>query len=230
MNHEDDDYNPFLRADIASQWLHAVRNNTGPSRTLSIIPIVKQWLDASEVKRVVDIGSGDGWVCEVLGDGVEYTGVEPSQTLLAAARERYGDESRRRRFLPGTAYRTSLPDSYCDAALSLFVLLHLRYPAVAFGEAARVLSAGGRILIISANPKCYHSTWLPRYEAYRRIDDGVIGADKRTPLAESSFYPHSDDCILSGLTTAGFTVVSYETFDNRGLAEDGLFVKIIGRK
>ena len=97
---------------------------------------------------VGDLGCGTGALLPALAPHVaRVIGVDGSEEMLAAARERVKD-------LPNVELRAGslealpLPDDSLDAAMLMLVLHHLPAPADALSEAARVLKPGGRLLIV----------------------------------------------------------------------------------
>ncbi|MGD0108835.1 MAG: metalloregulator ArsR/SmtB family transcription factor [Rhodopila sp.] len=100
--------------------------------------------------RLLDIGTGTGRVLELLAPRFKQgLGVDASKAMLALARARLSG--------PGFAhcgvrladmYRLPLADHAFDTVVLQMVLHHAEDPAGAVREAARVLSAGGILLVI----------------------------------------------------------------------------------
>jgi ArsR family transcriptional regulator len=97
---------------------------------------------------VGDLGCGTGALLPTLAPHVAgVIGVDGSEEMLAAARERVKD-------LPNVELRAGslealpLADDSLDAVTLMLVLHHLPAPAAALSEAARVLKPGGRLLIV----------------------------------------------------------------------------------
>jgi ubiquinone/menaquinone biosynthesis C-methylase UbiE len=110
---------------------------------LSLIPLGPEG-------RLLDIGTGTGRVLELLAPRVRQAlGVDASKAMLALARARLS--------APGLAhcavrladmYRLPLADRSFDTVVLQMVLHHAEDPAGAVLEATRVLSPGGRLLVI----------------------------------------------------------------------------------
>lgn len=100
--------------------------------------------------RLLDIGTGTGRVLELLAPRVRQAlGVDASKAMLALARARLSDG----RFAHcavrlADMYRLPLPDAGFDIVVLQMVLHHAEDPDGAVIEAARVLSPGGRLLVI----------------------------------------------------------------------------------
>ncbi|MCC6441703.1 MAG: methyltransferase domain-containing protein [Rhodanobacteraceae bacterium] len=119
-------------------------------KTLRRTPLHPQWLLGSNAGtiewirvhargRVLDIGCADRWIEPHLPEDCEYIGLDYLATggLLYGARpDIFADAS----LLP-------LPDASIDTVLLLEVLEHLRHPAQALSEIARVLRPGGQLLL-----------------------------------------------------------------------------------
>lgn len=100
--------------------------------------------------RLLDIGTGTGRVLELLAPRVRQAlGIDASKAMLALARARLSD--------PGFAhcavrladmYRLPLSDQSFDTVVLQMVLHHAEDPAGAVLEATRVLTSGGRLLVI----------------------------------------------------------------------------------
>lgn len=102
--------------------------------------------------RVLDIGTGPGWVPIELAQrrpDWEVWGLDASATMLEQARGHaatagVGD---RLRFVEGIATDLPFPAGHFDLVISHFTLHHLERPESMFNEVARVVRPGGQILI-----------------------------------------------------------------------------------
>jgi len=99
---------------------------------------------------VVEIGTGKGESLEVLaGASGHVIGVDSSEKILAACRARIAEagldnvELRR-----GDVEQLPLADEECDVALATMVLHHVNRPDIGVKEMARVVRAGGKVVII----------------------------------------------------------------------------------
>jgi len=138
--------------------------------------------------RVVEVGCGTGDYIAALhaATGCEGCGVDPSQGMLAIARERY----RGIVFAPGRAERLPLPDAAADLVFSVDVVHHLADVHAACAEAFRVLEPGGLACTVTEDEAAIrgrvHSRYFPETVAvdlrrYPRI------ADIRAALAAAGF-------------------------------------------
>jgi SAM-dependent methyltransferase len=88
--------------------------------------------------RLLEVGCGSGSYSEVLAtllvDGVDYTGIDYSQAMIARARAHYPSTA----FEVGDATRLPYTDAAFDIVFNGVSLLHIIDYRVAIGEAARV--------------------------------------------------------------------------------------------
>ena len=109
---------------------------------------------------VGDLGCGTGAVTEALAPFVErVVGVDGSRAMLAAARRRLGDRGNVE-LRHGELEELPITDGELGAALLVLTLHHVPEPAAVLAEAARVVSPGGRLVVVDMLP---HDR-----EAYRR--------------------------------------------------------------
>jgi ubiquinone/menaquinone biosynthesis C-methylase UbiE len=111
-------------------------------------------LDPHPGERVLDIGSGPGFLAAAIADAVgsngRVFGVDISEPLLAVARSHCARQ-------PWVEFRhadaTQLPfaDHEFDAAISIQVLEYVRDVAAALAEIHRVLRPGGRVVIVDTD-------------------------------------------------------------------------------
>jgi ubiquinone/menaquinone biosynthesis C-methylase UbiE/DNA-binding transcriptional ArsR family regulator len=105
-------------------------------------------------ERLVDLGSGTGRMLTLLGGRVRTAiGLDLSRQMLNIARSHVAEAG-----LPGCELRhgdilgTGLADGEADLVVTHQVLHYLGEPAAAVAEAARLVSPGGRLLIVDFAP------------------------------------------------------------------------------
>lgn len=105
-------------------------------------------------ERVVDLGTGSGRMLTLLGKKAKMSvGLDLSHNMLNIARanvSRAGLEKVELRH--GDIFATRLPANSADLVLVHQVLHYLADPATAVAEAARLVSPGGRLLIVDFAP------------------------------------------------------------------------------
>lgn len=102
-------------------------------------------LDPRPGERVLDVGCGVGYLCEVLargGDGRHIVGVDPSLESIRACRELAPGA-----FMAGDALALPFRASSFDCVALSDVIEHLADPDQALGEIRRVIKPGGRLVL-----------------------------------------------------------------------------------
>jgi SAM-dependent methyltransferase len=108
-------------------------------------------------RRVVDIGCGTGRAAEALVErGSRVWGVEPEPEMAALARERVSTVK------VAPSERLPFKDGWFERAL-MWLVVHLVDRPRAFGEAARVLRADGRLAIGTFHPLHFERYWLKEF-------------------------------------------------------------------
>jgi SAM-dependent methyltransferase len=110
-------------------------------------------LAARPGERVVDIGSGPGFLAAEIADAVapggSVVGVDPSESMHALARKR--ETAGAVELVTGDAYSLPLDDESCDAAVTTQVYEYVEDIPRALAEARRVLRPGGRLLVLDTD-------------------------------------------------------------------------------
>jgi len=105
-------------------------------------------------ERVLDIGSGPGFLASEMGEAVgpagRVYGIDLSESMIKIARERCADRPWVE-FQPGDARRLPFPDHHFDVAVSTQVYEYVNDMAAALSELYRVLRPGGRALILDTD-------------------------------------------------------------------------------
>jgi SAM-dependent methyltransferase len=97
----------------------------------------------------VDVGCGEGRLTRDLAErGYQVTGVEPSPSLLKAAREAHPDGN----YLPGEATSLPFPDESVDLLVSYNMLMDVDDLNGALSEFRKVLKPGGKAAICITHP------------------------------------------------------------------------------
>jgi SAM-dependent methyltransferase len=126
-------------------------------------------LDLSAIDDFLDIGTGTGRMLEVIGPHVRRgVGIDRSRDMLAIARLNL-DRARLRNCLArqGDMYALPFTAPEFDLVLLHQVLHYADRPADVVAEAARVVRAGGRLVIVDVAPHDLES--LRRDHAHRRL-------------------------------------------------------------
>ena len=105
-------------------------------------------------ERVLDIGTGAGFLANEIADAVspsgQVLGVDNSEAMLDAARRRCADKPWVR-FEAGDATRLPVAEGGFDAAVSVQVYEYVHDVERALAELKRVLRAGGRSVVVATD-------------------------------------------------------------------------------
>jgi SAM-dependent methyltransferase len=134
-------------------------------------PFIDPLLDAARVGRgvrVLDIACGPGIVTSQAAKRAAVpTGLDFSPAMLAIARARDGTIS----FDEGDAEALPYADGAFDAVVSNFGIHHVPRPALALGEAYRVLRSGGRVAFSFWAEPSENIAWKLVFDAIARCGD-----------------------------------------------------------
>lgn len=100
-------------------------------------------------RKALDLGCGEGRFCRLMQSlGITTTGIDPTQALIEAARQRdpTGD------YRIESAERLSLTDASVDLIVAYLSLIDIADLSGALKEAHRVLQPGGSLLIANLQP------------------------------------------------------------------------------
>jgi ArsR family transcriptional regulator len=111
-------------------------------------------LDGEPLGRLIDIGTGTGRMIELFArHATSALGIDRSSEMLRLARAKIGERGLANTELrQADLYALPLADAGADVAILHHVLHFAQQPGAAIGEAARVLSPGGRLLIADFAP------------------------------------------------------------------------------
>jgi ArsR family transcriptional regulator len=139
---------------------------------------VARALGDREVGRLIDIGTGTGRMLELFARGARgAVGVDRSPEMLRLARAKLGEAGLGTAELrQGDMYSLPLASGSADTVIIHQVLHFAQQPAAAVAEAARLLTPGGRLLIVDFAP--HEREELRTRDAHVRLgfpDEAVLG-------------------------------------------------------
>ena len=163
----------------AKWWQQEFTDGADPEYEEQILPLVEHHL--AGVQRVLDVGCGEGQVARrAVALGAEVVGVDPTRNQIEVARARGGGP----RYGEATAERLPFRDGAFDAVVMCLVIEHLDPMEPAIEEMARVLTPGGRCLLLLNHPllQTPGSGWIDDHileEQYWRVgpylrDDSTV--------------------------------------------------------
>ena len=170
------------RAAAAERYFASHAANWDELRSLHIAEseveaAVARALDDRPTGRLVDIGTGTGRMIELFGPQARSAlGVDRSPEMLRLARVKLAQAGLSTAELrQGDMYALPLGSNCADTVIIHQVLHYAQQPAAAVAEAARLLGAGGRLLIVDFAP--HEREELRLRDAHARLgfaDDAVI--------------------------------------------------------
>ncbi len=202
--------NPFETEEGARLWIQSIENEKGLIRDKYFYPLLKEWVSQDSIQTVLDIGGGQGVASQFCIEK-QYTNVEPSEYLVARAKEIY---SKYGNHVVGNVYDLPFPNKSFDAAFSITVWFHLQDLTTAAREVSRVLKENGKFLIINPNPRAY-DVWRTLYSDIEDIDQKSFVGKASVPhsiLPRNTFYKHTQEEIVDSLQKAGLKVDEIKEF------------------
>lgn len=204
----------------ALDWIKMIEATQSLNKKTVLAHALEKLTSSASVHNILDIGCGQGRCSEHIPADRSYTGVEPSDFLLARALEIYSDTHRK--FVKGSAYALPFADHTFDAAFSVTVWHLLENINLASRELGRVLKRGSPFFVMSAHPEKYDD-WKKPYASVKiegRRLEGQIASPDGTTTADVLFL-HSLDDLLTSFGQAKLTVENIEA--------SGPFIYIWGR-
>lgn len=128
-------------------------------RVVPIDPLLGE-LAAARRARVLDVGAGTGnWLeahARALGDRVELVGVDPSEPMLARARQKLSGVP----LVVASAEALPFPDRSFDYVVSRFAFHHFTDKPRALDELTRVVAPGGALMLANIVPERMPGWWV----------------------------------------------------------------------
>jgi ubiquinone/menaquinone biosynthesis C-methylase UbiE len=156
-------------------------------------------------RRILDVGCGAGPLLASLRDrGAIVTGVDPSAKMLELARQRLGEDT--------ALYQTGLggdrlpfPDGAFDDVIACLVLHYLEDWKEPLAELRRVLTSGGRLIVVVDHPflfKLMYPAEADYFAVTQRTEEWTFG-DHSAPMV---FWHRPLHAMAAAFTEAGFRI------------------------
>lgn len=132
----------------ASWWIEGFTEGADPEYVEQILPLAAAELEG--MKRVLDVGCGDGQVARLAASlGSEFVvGVDPTWNQVVVASKRDGGVKIAR----ASAHRLPFSDGTFDAVVACLVFEHIEDVDDAIAEVSRVLAPEGRFCFFLNHP------------------------------------------------------------------------------
>jgi ArsR family transcriptional regulator len=158
----------------ADEW-DAIRSLHVPESRVEAA--MAELLDDAPIGRLVDLGTGTGRMLELFGTRASRAiGVDRSPEMLRLARAKLAQSVPSAELRQGDLAALPLAEAIADTIILHQVLHFLAQPAGAIAEAARLLAAGGRMLIVDFAP--HEREELRTRDAHARLgfsDEQIAG-------------------------------------------------------
>lgn len=171
------------RASAAAEWFEA---NAGQWDAIRSLHVAESEVEAAMAKALgdaplgclIDIGTGTGRMLELFAPQADNAlGIDRSSEMLRLARAKLSERGLTNAELrQADLYALPLQGGGADAAILHHVLHFAQQPGAAIAEAARVLSDGGRLLIVDFAP--HDREELRSRDAHTRLgfsDEQILG-------------------------------------------------------
>lgn len=129
------------------------------------VPRLRRLIEPGPGRRILDVGGGTGAAADLYAAGSEVVILEPSTKKLAHGRDRRGAI----RFVEGRAETIPFPDDTFDRVVVLAAFHHFRDQPLALREIRRVLTDGGRFVLVDIDPD------TPNGRLSRFFENDVLG-------------------------------------------------------
>lgn len=133
-------------------------------------------LGVKDGHRILEVGSGPGFVTELLFKGfndIKVTSIDIDGNLINVAKERLGNSYEGRlEFVETYVEETPFEDNTFDIAICRLVFQHLSKPMDAAKEIHRVLKPGGKIIILDVDNGMWGTTY-PENNFLNMLNEGV---------------------------------------------------------
>ncbi|KAA0234489.1 MAG: Ubiquinone/menaquinone biosynthesis C-methyltransferase UbiE [Acidimicrobiales bacterium] len=131
----------------AAWWQEEFTGGVDAEYEEQILPLAEEFLPAAGL--VLDVGTGEGQVARcAAAAGLSAVGIDPAWAQISEAGRRGGGPV----YLRGTGEALPFADCSFDAAVACLVLEHLEDLDPVVVEMARVLAAGGTLLVFINHP------------------------------------------------------------------------------
>jgi SAM-dependent methyltransferase len=147
----------------ARWWQDEFTDGADPEYEEQILPLVDRHLEG--VTRMLDVGCGEGQVARrAAAAGIDVVGLDPTAAQIEEAQRRGGGVG----YVRAGAEALPVADGSFDAIVMCLVIEHIDPIEPVIREMARVLSPGGRCLLLLNHPllQAPGSGW---------IDDHILG-------------------------------------------------------
>ena len=178
-----------------------------------LAPLFADFAGVEAGQRVLDVGAGPGALTAVLVERVGpagVTAVDPSESFVAALRERQPDAT----VLHSAAEELPFEDDAFDTAIAQLVVHFMKDPVRGLSEMRRVAAPGG---LVAANVWDHGGGQGPLslyWEVVREVDPSNAGEGQLAGATQGGLTKLFEQAGLDGVEEESLTVnVAHETFE-----------------
>jgi ubiquinone/menaquinone biosynthesis C-methylase UbiE len=144
--------------------------------------------------RVLEVGAGTGSQLHWYAAGVEVTALEPDPGMALRARRAAARAGAHVTVVEGVAERLPFPAASFDTAVTSFSFCSVADPAAALAELRRVLTPGGRLLMLEH----VHLQWQPgrRLQSWAAPAWAAVAGGCRLDRDTGRFVREAGFCVL----------------------------------
>lgn len=173
-------------------WQAGFTEGADPEYEEQILPLITELLTGAD--RVLDVGAGEGQIARLaVGAGSSaVVGVDPTRNQIEVAKARGGGVE----YARAGAAELPFDSGSFDAVVACLVFEHIEAVDAAIGEVARVLSPGGRFVLLLNHPliQTPGSGWIDDHmleppEQYWRIGPYLTESNVVEEVQKGVFIP-----------------------------------------
>jgi ubiquinone/menaquinone biosynthesis C-methylase UbiE len=121
-------------------------------------------------KKVLDVACGTGYGKDLLGDNIDYTGVDSDKNCIKYAKANFNGK-----YVRASIYTMPFPEGSFDTVISFETLEHLQYPTKALQNIFKILCVRGRLIVsIPMNhPDTIYHKEIYTYSKIRKLAEHI---------------------------------------------------------
>lgn len=170
-----------------------------------IIPNALRLLDIKDESKLIDVACGQGVLARSINQNIFYLGVDKATDLITEAKKR--DKNPKHKYIVADATKNILTNEKYDRAAIILALQNIKEPELAIKNVSKLLSSGGRFLIVLNHPAFRiprQSSWeedkaqklqyrrINRYLSPLEIPINAHPGKENSPLTWSYHHPIED--------------------------------------
>ncbi len=239
----------------SSKWYNKITGEKGHYyHEHLVIPGVLRLLDLKPGDKLLDLACGNGILGRSTPKGIEYLGVDLSESLISMAKKM--DTNINHKYTSGDVTHPLNVGSDFNKSAIILSLQNIKKPHLAIDNASKHLISGGTFVIVLNHPAFRiprQSSWgieEKRQIQYRRVDKymsrmvipiNTNPSDRNSPVTWSYHFPVSEYSKM--LKNCGFVITEIEEWtsdkesegraakmENRGRNEIPLFLTLVAKK